>query len=116
MERRTFIQSAGLAGVALLVGCGSGGSSGIPGSPTGSTLNTSGTTATLVVDFNAPVVAQKSVLPANTTALLLRGYNAKGDVVYGPVEVPVPPDEVLTVTVPVTMTTFEIAGLASAPV
>ncbi|NDD29552.1 MAG: hypothetical protein EB084_14935 [Proteobacteria bacterium] len=114
MDRREFIQSAGLVSVALLTGCGGGGSA-PSGSPLSVDLNTGSTpvTALLKVNFDVPTVA-KSVIPDGTTTLRLQGYDKNGNTVYGPTEVPAPADNLLVVEVPVSMTTFQITGLASA--
>lgn len=111
MDRRIFIQSAGVVGVALLAGC-TGGGTFIPSGGSTTLQAPVPTTATLIINFNAPV-AQKSVIPEGTETLILRGYDAEGSVVYGPTQVPPPASDSLLIEVPVTMTTFEIAGIAT---
>lgn len=114
MDRRAFVQSAGVIGVALLAGC-TGGGTFVPSGVSSTPQVPVSQTATLTINFDTPVVVQKSVLPDATTMLVVRGYNSDGSVVYGPEEMPTPPNNVLVLEVPVTMTTVEIVGLAPAP-
>ena len=114
MDRRGFIQSAGLVSVALLTGCGGGGSASTGSRLTDNLGQPAATTAVLKVNFDAPVTAQKSVIPTGTTTLRLQGYDNDGNTVYGPTEVPTPANNLLEVEVPLVMTTFQITGLAPA--
>lgn len=109
MQRRAFLAALGsvsLMSASWLAGCGIAGGGGI-------SQGLSNVHAYLAVNFST---GQGTIIPPGTALLRVQGYDKEGAVVYGPVDMAPPADDKLNITLPTSVTVFEVFALSAVQV